>query len=180
MGEKRRRSTTLPPRFCIEPRHKHSKSLRGAILTHFSTMKTRLLTHFRSSIQVFSHFPLSFHSRSSLRRPSPASRVPLWPLPSLLPPAGWGEAEEGREGDGGVGPVFECIIPRFYRLCLMLRRGKTGWWCQVTDGSLKLGVRWFCCCGSGIILESSSSLSSLVFSHRANIRDSVRDLSFSI
>lgn len=107
-----RRLVSASNRVTSTPNH-----LAAPFHTHFFTRKTRLLTHSRSSIQVFSHFPLSFHSRSSLRWPSPASRVPLWPLPpvsALLLPGG------GR-GEGFGRAAIERFISHFYRLRLMLR-----------------------------------------------------------
>lgn len=91
-----RRLVSASNRVTSTPNH-----LAAPFHTHFFTQKTRLLTHSRSSIQVFSHFPLSFHSRSSLRWPSPASRVPLWPLPQSPPSSS--RAEGG--GRGWVGPL---------------------------------------------------------------------------
>lgn len=88
VGEKRRRSTTLPPRFCIEPRHNHLQSLRGAILTHFFHHENPLTYSFPivhpGIFSLSTFFPLSVVASPAEPR-LPGSAVAPPPVSSLLP-----------------------------------------------------------------------------------------------
>lgn len=80
--------------FCVKTPHTHSYHAPPSAAFPDNSHKIILLTHSRSSIQVFSHFPLSFHSAVAPCAPPPAIHSgpsPLgFPTHSLLPRVGAG------------------------------------------------------------------------------------------
>lgn len=92
--------------FCVKTPHTHSYHAPPSAAFPDNFHKIILLTHSRSSIQVFSHFPLSFHSAVAPCAPPPAIHSGPSPRFSHPLPSPEGGGRTGGGGGGVKGGVF--------------------------------------------------------------------------